>query len=44
MKISAGATFGKNYKIARADGKVTSNPARLVEQRDGKQCVYSLPI
>jgi integrase len=25
--------FGKTYKIALADGKVTSNPARLVEQR-----------
>ncbi len=25
--------FGKNYKIALADGKVTSNPARLLEQR-----------
>jgi site-specific recombinase XerD len=25
--------FGKTFKIALADGKVTSNPARLVEQR-----------
>jgi integrase len=25
--------FGKTYKIALADGKVTSNPARMVEQR-----------
>jgi integrase len=25
--------FGKTYKIALADGKVSSNPARLVEQR-----------
>ena len=25
--------FGKTYKIALADGKVTGNPARLVEQR-----------
>src|ERR1700688_2775732 len=25
--------FGKTFKIAFADGKVTSNPARLVEQR-----------
>jgi site-specific recombinase XerD len=25
--------FGKTFKIALADGKVTSNPARMVEQR-----------
>jgi hypothetical protein len=25
--------FGKTYKIALADGRVTANPARLVEQR-----------
>jgi integrase len=25
--------FGKTYKIALADGKVTNNPARMVEQR-----------
>lgn len=25
--------FGKTFKIAMADGKVTSNPARMVEQR-----------
>ncbi len=25
--------FGKTYKIALADGKVTTNPARMVEQR-----------
>jgi hypothetical protein len=25
--------FGKTFKIALADGKVTTNPARLVEQR-----------
>ena len=25
--------FGKTFKIALADGKVTGNPARLVEQR-----------
>jgi hypothetical protein len=25
--------FGKAFKIALADGKVNSNPARLVEQR-----------
>jgi site-specific recombinase XerD len=28
--------FGKTFKIALADGKVTSNPARLVEQRPEK--------
>jgi site-specific recombinase XerD len=28
--------FGKTFKIAFADGKVTSNPARLVEQRPEK--------
>jgi integrase len=27
--------FGKTFKIALADGKVTGNPARLVEQRTG---------
>jgi uncharacterized protein YjcR len=25
--------FGKTFKIALVDGKVTSNPARMVEQR-----------
>ena len=28
--------FGKTFKIALADGKVSSNPARLVEQRPEK--------
>ncbi len=28
--------FGKTFKIAMADGKVSSNPARLVEQRPEK--------
>jgi hypothetical protein len=29
--------FGKTFKIALADGKVSSNPARLVEQRPEKK-------
>ena len=37
--------FGKTFKIALADGKVTSNPARLAEQRGGgEQCPYSVPV
>ena len=36
--------LGKTFKIALADGKVSSNPARLVEQRPEQNARIRFPL